>query len=82
MQSDYMTIFKDIFYDVKQDEEMYEAIQASCELIGSVIVKYGEILNEMKELSDFDIGLKVSGKLLPKRIKGGVVLIDTYFEMR
>ena len=39
-------------------------------------------LNEMKDLSDFDIGLKVSGKLLPKRIKGGVVLVDTYFEMR
>lgn len=57
MQSDYMTIFKDIFYDVKQDEEMYEAIQASCELIGSVIVKYGEILNEMKYIEPEDDGL-------------------------
>lgn len=57
MQSDYMTIFKDTFYNVKQDEEMYEAIQASCELIGSVIVKYGEILNEMKYIEPEDDGL-------------------------
>ena len=39
-------------------------------------------LAEMKDLSDFDIGLKVSGKLLPKRIKGGIVLVDTFYEMR
>ena len=34
------------------------------------------------ELSNFDIGLRVPGKLLPKRIKGGVVLVDTTYEMR
>lgn len=39
-------------------------------------------LSQMNDLSDFDIGLKVSGKLLPKRIKGGVVLVDTDYEMR
>lgn len=39
-------------------------------------------LSNMKDLKDFDIGLRVSGKLMPKRIKGGVVLIDSYYEMR
>ena len=39
-------------------------------------------LSQMKDVEDFDIGLKVSGKLLPKRIKGGVVLVDTFYEMR
>lgn len=39
-------------------------------------------LDGMKDLSEFDIGLKVSGKLLPKKIKGGVVLVDTDYEMR
>ena len=34
------------------------------------------------QLTDFDIGLRVPGKLLPKRIKGGVVLADTTYEMR
>ena len=32
--------------------------------------------------TDFKIGLKIPGKLLPKRIKGGTVLMDTTYEMR
>ena len=32
--------------------------------------------------TDFKIGLKVPGKLQPKRIKGGIVLKDTTYEMR
>ena len=35
-----------------------------------------------RSLSDFKIGLKVYGKLLPKRIKGGVLLVETTYEMR
>ena len=35
-----------------------------------------------RTLSDFKIGLKVYGKLLPKRIKGGVLLVETTYEMR
>lgn len=34
------------------------------------------------ELEDFKIGIKIPGKLLPKRIKGGIVLTDTEFTMR
>ena len=33
-------------------------------------------------LSDFTIGLKLPGKLLPKRIPGGVVLTETTYDMR
>ena len=35
-----------------------------------------------RELTDFKIGLIVPGKLLPKRIPGGVILTDTSYEMR
>lgn len=35
-----------------------------------------------RELTDFKIGLVVPSKLLPKRIPGGVLLIETTFEMR
>ena len=35
-----------------------------------------------RELSDFKRGLAVPGKLLPKRIPGGIVLVDTVYEMR
>ena len=41
-----------------------------------------EFIKTKRDLTDFKIGLKVSGKLLPKRIKGGIVLIDTTYEMR
>lgn len=41
-----------------------------------------EFLKTKRELTDFKIGLKVYGKLIPKRIKGGIVLIKTTYEMR
>ena len=35
-----------------------------------------------KSLKDFDIGLCIPGKLMPKRIRGGTVLVETTYEMR
>lgn len=35
-----------------------------------------------RTITDFKNGLKIPGKLLPKRIKGGIILKDTYYEMR
>jgi hypothetical protein len=34
------------------------------------------------DITDFNLGLKLSGKLMPKRIRGGIVLLDTTYEMR
>lgn len=41
-----------------------------------------KFLSEKRELTDFVKGLSVPGKLLPKRIHGGIVLKDTTYEMR
>lgn len=41
-----------------------------------------EFLTKSLRLEDFDVGLRIPGKLMPKHIKGGVVLIDTTYEMR
>lgn len=44
-----------------------------------------EELNFVKKrrtLTDFKIGIKIPGKLLPKRIRGGVLLTETTYEMR
>ena len=41
-----------------------------------------EFLKEKRTYTDFRIGLKVPGKLLPKRIEGGIILVDTPYEMR
>lgn len=35
-----------------------------------------------RSFNDFKVGLKVPGKLLPKRIRGGILLIETTYEMR
>ena len=44
--------------------------------------KYSEFLSQKRTLDDFKIGLQIPSKLLPKTIKGGVVLVDTDFTMR
>lgn len=41
-----------------------------------------EFLSIKRQLTDFDIGLVVPSKLLPKRIRGGVLLVPTTYEMR
>ena len=41
-----------------------------------------EFARQPRKLTDFKIGLKVPGKLLPKRIEGGILLVDTTYEMR
>lgn len=41
-----------------------------------------EFVQEKRTLEDFNIGLKVPGKLRPKRIRGGVLLVTTTYEMR
>lgn len=41
-----------------------------------------EFVNTPRELTDFKIGLRVMGKLRPKRIRGGILLEDSYYQMR
>lgn len=41
-----------------------------------------DFLKTKRTIKDFCVGLRVPGKLLPKRIRGGVLLVDTTYEMR
>lgn len=41
-----------------------------------------KFLATKRDYSDFKVGLCVPGKLLPKRIKGGVLLVNTTYEMK
>lgn len=36
----------------------------------------------VRTFNDFKVGLKVPGKLRPKRIRGGILLVETTYEMR
>ena len=44
--------------------------------------KCKEYFLEHYKIEDFKIGLSVPGKLVPKRIKGGTLLVETTYEMR
>ena len=44
--------------------------------------KYKEFLQTKRTLDDFEIGLTIPSKLIPKTIKGGVVLTETDFTLR
>ena len=41
-----------------------------------------DFLSTKRDLSDFDIGLVIPGKLRPKRILGGILLEETTYMMR
>lgn len=43
-------------------------------------MKTGEVIK--RDFDDFKVGLKIPGKLRPKRIRGGILLVDTSYEMR
>ena len=38
-------------------------------------------LKKKRDYEDFDVGLKIWGKLMPKRIEGGIVLTESYYTM-
>ena len=41
-----------------------------------------EFISKKRTIQDFKVGLRVPGKLLPKTIRGGVLLVDVPYEMR
>lgn len=41
-----------------------------------------DFLKTARTMDDFKIGLTICGKLMPKRIKGGMLLVDTDYTMR
>lgn len=41
-----------------------------------------KFLSKKRSIEDFDRGLVIYGKLMPKHIKGGLILESTFFEMR
>lgn len=41
-----------------------------------------KFIKEKRDITDFKLGLTITGKLLPKRIQGGIVLTTTTYQMR
>lgn len=76
------------FYNIKcagMPERCKDLLEESMVRIGKVKPKTREEVEFLKKdrtLDDFDIGLKVPSKLMPKNINGGILLVDTSFVMR
>lgn len=41
-----------------------------------------DFIEEQHKITDFKLGLKVPGKLMPRRIHGGILLVNGFYEMR
>ena len=65
---------KNLFIKSKTDNEIKEGEKYTEE--------EKEFLSVKRDLTDFKIGLIVPSKLLPKRIRGGVLLVNTTYQMR
>ena len=65
----------------KRCKELFNA-SLSGEPIETKTQEEEEFLKTRRSLNDFDVGLEVPSKLIPKRIPGGVVLTETVFTMR
>lgn len=63
--------------DVPSDEEKETLSQEELDFLFD---KNGNFIK--RTMADFKIGLTVPGKLMPKRIRGGVLLVDTTYQMR
>lgn len=62
--------------------EEWKSNKEKVELTDKQKEKYKEFLSTKRSLDDFKIGLRIPSKLLPRVIKGGVVLTETEFTMR
>lgn len=90
---EYVTSAEDPYYDIKcagMPDSCKIQFEKSMTGLKEDDKQWFEKLNEEQKkfvetkrgLKDFKYGLKIFGKLVPKRIKGGVVLNESYYELR
>ena len=65
---------KDLFIQSMMQDPNFNTADLSEEELDFILKK--------REMKDFTIGLTIPGKLYPKTISGGVVLVDTTYQMR
>lgn len=80
---------KEQYYNIKcagmpdKCKKLFELSISNNELDLSIFTdEEKEFLKTKRTMKDFKIGLKVPGKLMPKRIMGGTLLVETTYEMR
>ena len=59
-----------------------ELTEKELDYFGELTAEEEKFLETPRTIENFKKGLLVPGKLLPRQIKGGIVLVDTTYEMR
>lgn len=84
---------KDLYLQsVLQKEEDRQTAERKYDLLNKMLsseeketddmFKAYKFLKDRRSVTDFNIGLRVPGKLIPKRMPGGIVLVSDYYTMR
>ena len=47
MEDDYLKLFGNMFYNIKEDQDNKKIIEEASEVLASIIIKYGELINEI-----------------------------------
>ena len=47
MEDNYLKLFGNMFYNIKEDQDNNKIIEEASEVLASIIIKYGELINEI-----------------------------------
>lgn len=47
MEDNYLKLFGNMFYNIKEDQDNKKIIEEASEVLASIIIKYGELINEI-----------------------------------
>lgn len=47
MQDSYLKIFDELFFNIEKHDDIKEIVKQACNVLGSIVIKFGEIQNEM-----------------------------------
>ena len=74
---------KDLFvHSMKQDLTICPQTEANYKFWNKLSEQGKQFAQEKRTLENFELGLEVPEKLMPKRIDGGVLLVSTTYKMR
>lgn len=79
------TVYASEAIEKGETEKTFEELvteNLSSKVIKNLSKESKEYIKKPHTIDDFKIGMIVTGKLLPKRIKGGIILKETTYEMR
>ena len=47
MEDNYLKLFGNMFYNIKENQDNKKIIEEASEVLASIIIKYGELINEI-----------------------------------